>query len=85
MSRGSNSGRNLNIEWKVGAKHALYHHIGTWYHVLKRFPGALFDKDGYVLFSTESDFNNRSELHIGKHVSVPKGLSEIRGYIKVRT
>ncbi len=44
---------DLNKKWKVGAKHALYIHDGHWYHCLTKFPGALFDKNGYILFATE--------------------------------
>ena len=44
------TGRNLNEKWKVGAKHALYHKDGTWYERLEKFPGALFDPYGYILF-----------------------------------
>ena len=82
MAMRSGSGRELNQEWQVGAQHALYHHSGTWYHLLERFPGAFFDRHGYVLFPTEGDFVNCRELHIGKHVRVPNGISRIRGYTK---
>ncbi len=44
------TGRDLNEKWKVGAKHALYHRDGTWYECLEKFPGALFDPHGYILF-----------------------------------
>jgi 5-methylcytosine-specific restriction protein A len=84
MSERSGSGRELNKQWEVGAQHALYHHSGTWYHILERFPGAFFDKDGYVLFPTKNEFVNCSELHVGKHVRVPSGISRISGYTKVR-
>lgn len=80
----SGSGRALNIEWKVGAQHALYHHSGSWYHVLERFPGAFFDRNGYILFPTKSDFLNCKSLRIGKHVSVPEGIENMGGYTRIR-
>src|SRR5260370_42522007 len=46
-------GRELNEKWDVGARHALYRESGDWYHVPRRFPAALFDAHGYVLFETE--------------------------------
>lgn len=52
------SGKKLNDEWGVGAAHALYREDGTWYHVLEKFPGALFDAHGYVLFETETAYRN---------------------------
>ncbi len=35
---------------------ALYHHKGERYHHLKRFPGALFDPDGYIEFETQGEY-----------------------------
>ena len=78
------SGKQLNEEWKVGAQHALYHHTGSWYHLLERFPGALFDKEGYVIFATEAEFRNCRDLRIRKHVRAPNSISQISGYVKVR-
>ena len=47
------SGKYLNRKWKVGARHPLYREDGKWYHHLKRFPGALFDFNGYIVFRDE--------------------------------
>jgi hypothetical protein len=78
------TGARLNKQWGVGAAHALYIHDGHWYHPLKRFPGALFDENGYVVFQTEADFRNCPYLSIGKDVSVPKpGISAMPGYVRV--
>jgi hypothetical protein len=78
------TGAKLNELWGVGAEHALYIHDGHWYHQLERFPGALFDQNGYVLFQTESDFRECRYLSIGKDVSVPvPGISQIPGYFRV--
>jgi hypothetical protein len=80
------TGARLNERWGVGAAHALYIHDGHWYHPLRRFPGALFDRNGYVVFQTEADFRNCPYLSIGKDVSVPKpGISAIPGYVRVIT
>lgn len=76
------TGRMLNKTWGVNARHALYHKDGTWYHMLERFPGALFDANGYVLFRTVSDFNNCSYLSITQDVNVPGGISTIPTYIR---
>jgi len=80
----SGSGRQLNIDWKVGAQHALYHYSGSWYHLLERFPAAYFDSKGFVLFPTRRDFESCKNLRIGQHVRVPEGISNIMGYTKVR-
>jgi hypothetical protein len=73
-------GRDLNREWLIGAKHALYREDGTWYHRLRQFPGALIDAKGYILFATEDDYRRCSLLQIGKQIGVPKGISKIPGY-----
>lgn len=75
-------GNYLNDLWGVGAAHALYINDGLWYHQLRRFPGALFDRTGYVLFRAEKDYQSCPYLSIGKHVHVrPPGISGIPGYV----
>jgi len=79
------SGNRLNREWKVGARHALYHCDGHFYNNLSYFPGALFDPNGYILFKTEQDYLKCKYLKIGKEkTNVPKGIWSISGYIKIR-
>ena len=77
----------LNRQWKVGAKHALYIHDGHWYHLLKEFPGALFDDNGYILFSTEDEYRASPHLAIYEktnQVSIKQpGISAIPGYVRV--
>jgi len=81
---GKVTGKVLNREWDVGARHALYREDGRWYHTLRQFPGALFDARGYVLFRTRSDYEKCPQLQIGQHVHVPDGISSIPGYVKMR-
>lgn len=83
-SRPTNSGKNLNEKWRVGARHALYRKTGDWYMHLEYFPGALFDPNGYILFDTEEQFRNCAYLKIGKRVHVSGGISKIPGYVKMR-
>ena len=78
------TGAKLNSEWNVGAKHALYHHEGIWYHPLRRFPGALFDYNGYVLFPTRESYEHCADLRFTQDVKVPAGISHLRGYRPMR-
>lgn len=78
------TGDALNREWKVNARHALYRQDGRWYHLLERFPGALFDDRGYILFRTREDFMLCTYLAIGDEVNVPGGISRIPGYVRVK-
>ena len=79
----SNSGKNLNREWNVGAAHALYRLDGKWYMPLKKFPGALFDKHGYIRFRTREDYEGCKYLRIGVEVTVPDGINRIPGYVRM--
>jgi hypothetical protein len=74
----------LNESWAVGADQVRYSDDGHWYATLSRFPAALFDAHGYVLFETEQKYRGSPYLNIGKQISVPKpGISAIPGYVPV--
>lgn len=77
------SGRKLNELWGVGAKHALYHREGSWYNNLERFPGALFDPNGYVVFATEQAYKNSPHLRITQETNVANGIASIPGYVRM--
>ena len=79
----TSSGKKLNELWGVNAKHALYREDGIFYIPLKEFPGAYFDKNGYVLFETEDDFSGDLDLKIGKKINVPGGISSLTSYVRV--
>jgi hypothetical protein len=80
----TNYGRRLNELWKVGARHALYHKDGDYYNHLTRFPGALFDPRGYVVFKTQKDYENSPHLNHGVQLHVHGGISSIPGYVRVK-
>jgi predicted HNH restriction endonuclease len=76
----SNTARSLSKLWKLDVRHALYRKTGDWYHQLERFPGALLDASGYVIFETEEAFRSCRQLRIRQDVVVPGGISTIPGY-----
>ncbi|MEK6530967.1 MAG: hypothetical protein AABZ23_00565 [Deltaproteobacteria bacterium] len=79
------TGKYLNELWKVGARHALYREDGKWYEHLKRFPGALFDYNGYVIFKTEKEYEQSSYLQHGIKLNVPHdGISAMPNYVHAR-
>ena len=80
----TNSGANLNRKWNVGATEAHYHKDGKFFMPLKRFPGALFDPDGYLLFSTRDEYESSPYLSIGDRLNVPGGISSVPGYRRMR-
>ena len=77
------SGKQLNIRWKVGALHALFRKSGDYYHHLVRFPGALFDAHGYVLFNTPSEYKRSPYLQHGQQLHVPQSISSMPGYVQM--
>jgi len=77
------SGRSLNELWGVGARHALYHRDGMWYNNLARFPGALFDPNGYVVFATEQAYRSSRHLRIAQETNVANGISSIPEYVRM--
>ncbi len=73
----------LAKHWGLSVRHALYRKTGNWYHQLSKFPGALLDANGYVIFDTEKAFRTCSQLQIGKQVGAPHGIKVIPGYVHV--
>jgi 5-methylcytosine-specific restriction protein A len=73
----------LSKQYGVVAAHALYHKEGTWYHHLDRFPGALFDADGYVVFQTLAEFKGCPQLRLAQDVHCESGISSIAGYVRL--
>jgi 5-methylcytosine-specific restriction protein A len=78
------TGRKLNEEWGVRAQHALYREDGRWFHLLKRFPAALFDANGYIVFKTKDDYLNNDSLQITQALHVHRGISSMRGYVRMK-
>jgi len=77
------NGTTLSRRWNVDVRHALFSRTGNWYHRLRRFPAALFDPEGYVLFETEEDYLSCSQLSINQDIWVPRGISSIPSYVRV--
>lgn len=74
------NGAFLNKLTKLEAKQALYREDGKWYHNLKKFPGVLFDKNGYILFNAEDDYLNTPSLQIKKDLHIIDGIQSLGGY-----
>ena len=72
--------KRLIKEWGVQVDHALYHRDGTFFENLKRFPGALCDPHGCVVFRTEKGYHDSQYLDIGRKLNVRGGISEMPGY-----
>jgi hypothetical protein len=70
--------RILNLPYE----HGLYKSDGGWFHHLTKFPGALFDANGYVLFNNKEEYLNNSRLQHGQDLNIKGGISSLNGYVK---
>jgi hypothetical protein len=43
----------LRKTWGIQVAQGRYRETGNWYSALTRFPAALFDANGYIIFETE--------------------------------
>lgn len=75
-------GQYLNKLLGINVVHALYRADGKWYHNLKRFPGVLFDDEGYIVFPTEASYINHPKLQRKSDLHVTDGISGLDGYMR---
>ncbi len=72
--------------WGVtGVEHALYSSWGNWFRDLKKFPGALVDPQGFVLFKTEAEYRACPGLSWGNGkgtVNCTKRIRNLPGYVR---
>ena len=80
---GPRPANGLSREYGVEAAQSRYSETGTWYGKPSRFPLALWDLHGYIVFRTEEDFLRSPYLRLGKQLGVPNGISSIPGYNRV--
>src|SRR5271166_1663807 len=85
------SGKRLAKRAGLELAHVLYRKSGDWYHVLKSFPAALLDENGYIRFDTQEDYDKfvYGGRNIGIHqntetntLRVDRGISAHLGYIQ---
>ena len=77
--------RILIKRYGLGVSHGLYRRDGTWYHMLKKFPAALLDNDGYVEFASAQEFESCGALKLypqKDQVGILKGIASIPTYQK---
>ena len=79
------TGRLLIERWGIGARQALYSEDGVGYRRLERFPGALCDAQGYIVFATREALETCPGVMIGKprnRLRAPCGIATLPGYIR---
>jgi hypothetical protein len=78
-------GHELIDLWKIPAIQARFRRDGTWYAPLSRFPAALCDCKGYLVFQTEDELRQSPgvKIHPSGQITAQNGISHITGYVKV--
>jgi len=87
MKRIKKWGSVYNVLWKVNALQAAFHKDGNAFQTLKHFPGAFFDKHGYLLFKTKEEYEKHPFLSIGlrTHIRGGRNISNLPGYVRVNS
>jgi hypothetical protein len=80
----TNYGENLKRLWKIPVVQAHYHQDGKFFMPFDKFPAALCDPNGYVLFNTKEEYDNSSFLSIGKRLNVKNGICTIPNYKRMK-
>lgn len=75
------TGKWINDVLELNFSHALYREDGIWYHHLERFPGVLFDANGYLIVNSREEYQNNSSFRRTRALTVKTGISNIKGYI----
>ena len=78
------NGAILAKKWGVNVRQARYSEWGNWYSPLTEFPGALLDKNGYIVFRSLDDMLIGG-IRVTKQINIPDGISSINGYIRIIT
>lgn len=85
-----NFGERRQQEWNIPAIQTRYHYKGEFYIALTKFPGALADFNGYVVFKNKAELRNSKGIETRLQgltnlcIEVPKGISRLCDYVKKR-
>ncbi len=80
----TNSGENLKKQWKIQAQQVRYHKDGTFFMPLDRFPAALCDPYGYIIFNNQKEYETNRHIEIGSRINVRCGINRLSGYTKAK-
>lgn len=67
----------LCSEWELNVKQFRYSEWGNWYGLIKLYPAALLDSNGYLYLETPEALNVDG-IKVGKRINVPKRISCIQ-------
>lgn len=76
-------GYNLCEEWNLDVRQFRFSEWGNWYGLIKAYPAALLDSNGYLYLESPAALNIPG-IKIGKRINVKNCISSLPGYIKVK-
>jgi len=76
-------GSKLCSEWGLNVRQCLYSEWSNFYGLIKSYPAALLDSNGY-LYLESPDALNIHGIKIGKRINVPKRISSFPGYVTMK-
>ena len=71
--------KELILTKGIPCDYSLYSGWGNFYYVPRKYPVALIDGAGYVIFHDRSSLN-RPEIRVGKRLNVPSGIKTLPEY-----
>jgi hypothetical protein len=78
------SGRRLAQREGLNVKKAYYHWEGTFFQRVHEFPVALFDRYGYVVLSSQTEYLNHPKIAGIARTNIPSGIDSFPTYKKMR-
>ena len=76
-------GSKLCSEWELNVKQFRYSEWGNFYGLIKLYPAALLDSNGYLYLESPAALNIPG-IKIGKCINVSKRISSLPGYAKMK-
>ena len=79
----SASARQLVRQEGLDVRNAYYHWEGTWFQRVKEFPAALFDRFGYVMLNSRTEYLNHPKIGGSEKTNIPDGINSFPNYKKM--
>lgn len=75
------NGNQLAKKWGLKTAQARYNSKGNWYHTLNRFPAALLDAKGYIIFQNDEELRSYPGVKVTEHINVRHLISTLPDYV----
>jgi HNH endonuclease len=75
-------GKTIAKNWNLAVTQARYSEWGNWYSRLTKFPAALIDANGYIVFENEAALLD-SGARLTEQINVKGGISILKGYVRM--